>query len=249
MKLLLSNDDGVFAPGLAASHQALCSRFDCQVVAPDRDRSGASSSLTLDQLLRPEVHSNGFISVNGTPTDCVHLAINGMLDHIPDMVISGINLGANLGDDVLYSGTVAAAFEGRFLGHPAIAISLCSRSVMHLATAAQVIRQLVEGISELQLPERSVLNVNVPDLPLAELKGVLLTRLGHRARPAKPAKLTDPRGNEGYFIATVGDAEDAGEDTDFFAVEQGYVSVTPLQVDKTHYQAFSHVEPWLEALL
>lgn len=249
MKLLLSNDDGVFAPGLAASHGALTSSFDCQVVAPDRNRSGASSSLTLDQLLRPETHDNGFISVNGTPTDCVHLAVNGMLDPVPEMVISGINLGANLGDDVLYSGTVAAAFEGRFLDHPSIAISLCSRSATHLATAAYVIRQLVEGISELQLPARSVLNVNVPDLPLADLKGVLLTRLGHRARPAQPAKLTDPRGKVGYWIATVSEGEDASEGTDFYAIEQGFVSVTPLQIDKTHYKAFAHVESWLEALL
>ncbi|MCX4025428.1 5'/3'-nucleotidase SurE [Endozoicomonas sp. SM1973] len=249
MKLLLSNDDGVFAPGLAASYDALSSCFDCQVVAPDRDRSGASSSLTLDQLLRPETHANGFISINGTPTDCVHLAVNGMLDPVPEMVISGINLGANLGDDVLYSGTVAAAFEGRFLNHPAIAVSLCSRSPTHLSTAAYVIRQLITGIDELQLPKRTVLNVNIPDLPLTALNGILLTRLGHRTRPAKPAKLTDPRGKEGYFIATVGKGEDAGEGTDFFAIEQGYVSVTPLQVDKTHYQAFSHVEPWLEALL
>ncbi|MCL6416359.1 5'/3'-nucleotidase SurE [Aestuariirhabdus sp. Z084] len=245
MQILLSNDDGVFAPGLDALYQCVRQSFDCVVVAPDRDRSGASSALTLDRPLRCTRQDNGFTSLNGTPTDCVHLALNGMLDSVPDMVISGINLGANLGDDVLYSGTVAAALEGRFLPRPALAISLCSRSTTHLETAVEVVKRMLATIDQLSMPARSILNVNIPDLPLEELKGVQLTRLGHRARAARPVKVTDPRGNEGYWISVVGKGEDAGEGTDFHAVQAGFVSVTPLQIDKTHYDAFSNVENWL----
>ncbi|MGI0115991.1 5'/3'-nucleotidase SurE [Zooshikella sp. RANM57] len=249
MKFLLANDDGVFAPGLMALYETVSQIGQCDVVAPDQDRSGASSALTLDKPLRPTRLANGFISLNGTPTDCVHLGINGLLPQEPDMVVSGINLGANLGDDVLYSGTVAAALEGRFLATPAIAVSLCSRSAANLKTAAHVVQQLVSNIEALILPPRSILNVNVPDCPWSEIKGIQLTRLGHRARAAKPVKQTDPRGKEGYWISVVGKGEDAGEGTDFHAVKAGYVSVTPLQIDKTHYQVFSHVGSWLEEIL
>ncbi|RRJ85089.1 5'/3'-nucleotidase SurE [Aestuariirhabdus litorea] len=245
MLVLLSNDDGVFAPGLEALHAVVAQMYPCVVVAPDRDRSGASSSLTLDRPLRWTRQENGFTSINGTPTDCVHLALNGLLETSPEMVVSGINLGANLGDDVLYSGTVAAALEGRFLARPALALSLCSRSSVHLVTAQQVVRQLLARLDQLAMPPRSILNVNIPDLPLDQLKGFQLTRLGHRARPPQPVRVTDPRGKEGYWISAVGKGEDAGEGTDFHAVQAGYVSLTPLQIDKTHYEAFSGVERWL----
>jgi 5'-nucleotidase len=192
---------------------------------------------------------NGFISVNGTPTDCVHLGLNGLLQDVPDMVVSGINLGANLGDDVLYSGTVAAALEGRFIGTPAFAFSLVSRQTENLPTAAYIARRLVEAHGTLNLPPRTVLNVNIPNLPLESIKGIQLTRLGHRARAAAPVKVVNPRGKEGYWISVSGDAEDGGPGTDFHAVVQGYVSITPLQLDRTFNEVFREIEPWLEGLL
>ncbi|MBN0977791.1 MULTISPECIES: 5'/3'-nucleotidase SurE [Pseudomonas] len=248
MRILISNDDGVTAPGLAALHAALADYAECVVVAPDQDKSGASSSLTLDRPLHPQTLANGFISVNGTPTDCVHLAINSLLADEPDLVVSGINLGANLGDDVLYSGTVAAALEGRFLGRTAFAFSLASRQVDNLASAAYFARKLVEAHGTLVLPPRTVLNVNIPNLPLDHIRGIQLTRLGHRARAAAPLKVVDPRGREGYWIAAAGDAEDGGPGTDFHAVMQGYVSITPLQLDRTFSDAFGGLDPWLEGL-
>ena len=249
MRILISNDDGVTAPGLAALHGALADFADCVVIAPDQDKSGASSSLTLDRPLHPSTLSNGFISVNGTPTDCVHLGLNGLLEQVPDMVVSGINLGANLGDDVLYSGTVAAALEGRFIGTPAFAFSLVSRQVDNLPAAAYIARRLVEAHTTLDLPPRTVLNVNIPNLPLERIRGIQLTRLGHRARAAAPVKVVNPRGKEGYWISVSGDAEDGGPGTDFHAVMQGYVSITPLQLDRTFNEAFRSIEPWLEGLL
>lgn len=249
MRILISNDDGVTAPGLAALHGALADFADCVVIAPDQDKSGASSSLTLDRPLHPSTLSNGFISVNGTPTDCVHLGLNGLLEQVPDMVVSGINLGANLGDDVLYSGTVAAALEGRFIGTPAFAFSLVSRQVDNLPAAAYIARRLVEAHAQLDLPPRTVLNVNIPNLPLERIRGIQLTRLGHRARAAAPVKVVNPRGKEGYWISVSGDAEDGGPGTDFHAVMQGYVSITPLQLDRTFNEAFRSIEPWLEGLL
>ena len=230
MRILISNDDGVAAPGLAALHAALVDYADCTVIAPDQDRSGASSSLTLDRPLHPQTLANGFISLNGTPTDCVHL-------------------GLNLGDDVLYSGTVAAALEGRFLARPAFAFSLLSRSPENLPTAAYFARKLVEAHERLDLPPRTVLNVNIPNLPLEHIRGIRLTRLGHRARAAAPVKVVNPRGKEGYWISAAGDAEDGGEGTDFHAVMQGYVSITPLQLDRTFQDGFSSLQPWLEGLL
>ena len=248
MRILISNDDGATAPGLAALYAALEDYAECVVVAPDQDKSGASSSLTLDRPLHVHVLANGYISVNGTPTDCVHLAINSLLDQEPDLVVSGINLGANLGDDVLYSGTVAAALEGRFLGRTSFAFSLTSRQLDNLPTAAHFARKLVEAHGSLDLPPRTVLNVNIPNLPLEHIRGIQLTRLGHRARAAAPLKVVDPRGKEGYWIAAAGDAEDGGPGTDFHAVMQGYVSITPLQLDRTFSDAFSSLDGWLEDL-
>ncbi|MGY2961788.1 5'-nucleotidase [Pseudomonas sp. TE36184] len=248
MRILISNDDGATAPGLAALHAALADYAECVVVAPDQDKSGASSSLTLDRPLHVHVLANGYISVNGTPTDCVHLAINSLLEQEPDLVVSGINLGANLGDDVLYSGTVAAALEGRFLGRTSFAFSLTSRQLDNLPTAAHFARKLVEAHGSLDLPPRTVLNVNIPNLPLEHIRGIQLTRLGHRARAAAPLKVVDPRGKEGYWIAAAGDAEDGGPGTDFHAVMQGYVSITPLQLDRTFSDAFSSLDGWLEDL-
>ncbi|WP_339486084.1 5'/3'-nucleotidase SurE [Pseudomonas sp. EL_65y_Pfl2_R95] len=249
MRILISNDDGVMAPGIAALHAALADYADCTVIAPDQDKSGASSSLTLDRPLHPCTLDNGYISVNGTPTDCVHLALNGLLPEVADLVVSGINLGANLGDDVLYSGTVAAALEGRFLSRPAFAFSLLSRQTDNLPTAAYFARKLVEAHEHLDLPPRTVLNVNIPNLPLEHIRGIQVTRLGHRARAAAPVKVTNPRGKVGYWIAVAGDAEDGGQGTDFHAVMQGYVSITPLQLDRTFQDGFNSLQPWLESLV
>ena len=248
MRILISNDDGVTAPGLAALYGALADYAECVVVAPDQDKSGASSSLTLDRPLHPHTLANGFISINGTPTDCVHLGLHGLLEPQPDMVVSGINLGANLGDDVLYSGTVAAALEGRFLDRPSFAFSLVSRQVDNLPTAAFFARKLLEAHASLELPPRTVLNVNIPNLPLEKIRGIQLTRLGHRARAAAPVRMVDPRGKAGYWIAAAGDVEDGGPGTDFHAVMQGYVSITPLQLDRTFGDGFKSLNGWLEGM-
>jgi len=248
MRILISNDDGVTAPGLAALYGALADYAECVVIAPDQDKSGASSSLTLDRPLHPHTLANGFISINGTPTDCVHLGLHGLLEQHPDMVVSGINLGANLGDDVLYSGTVAAALEGRFLNRPSFAFSLVSRQVDNLPTAAFFARKLLEAHASLELPPRTVLNVNIPNLPLEKIRGIQLTRLGHRARAAAPVRMVDPRGKAGYWIAAAGDVEDGGPGTDFHAVMQGYVSITPLQLDRTFGDGFKSLNGWLEGM-
>lgn len=236
MQLLLSNDDGVHAPGLACLAQ-FCkdAGHDIQLVAPDRDRSGASNSLTLDRPLHPIHLDNGFISVNGTPTDCVHLGINTLCDPAPEVVIAGINSGANLGDDVIYSGTVAAAMEGRFLNKTPIAISLVGRK--HFETAAQVLIELLPKLQSLSLPQRTVININVPDVPYNELTGTEITRLGHRHRSDNPVKAENPRGKECFWISAAGHGADAGEGTDFYAIEQGRVSITPIQVDMTSYES------------
>lgn len=240
MHILLSNDDGVHAPGLATLAK-YCQQagYNIQVVAPDRDRSGASNSLTLDRPLHPIYLDNEFISVNGTPTDCVHLGISQFSENKPEMVISGINSGANLGDDVIYSGTVAAAMEGRFLARFPIAVSLAGKQ--HFETAAQVIIDLLPKLRELNLPPRTLLNVNVPDRPYAELKGMAITRLGHRHCSDNPVKTENPRGKECYWISAVGHVADNAEDTDFHAVEQGFVSITPIHVDMTHHESLNHL--------
>ena len=247
MRILISNDDGVQAPGITRLAQALSGIAEITVVAPDRDRSGASNSLTLDVPLRATVREGGFISVEGTPTDCVHLAITGLLEHEPDMVVAGINAGANLGDDVLYSGTVAAATEGRFLGLPAIAISLVSSRTVHYDTAARVALHLVERLRMDPLPADTILNVNVPDRTWEELAGFQATRLGHRHKSAPMVRGTDPRGRPIYWVGPPGGGQDAGPGTDFHAVATGHVSITPLQVDMTRYAALEKVASWLGA--
>lgn len=251
MRILISNDDGVFAPGIAALERAL-SQLDADtfVVAPDRNRSGASHSLTLDRPLAAQHHDNGYIGINGTPTDCVHLALSGLFSEgeTPDLVVSGINAGANLGDDVIYSGTVAAAMEGRNCRYPAIAISLVSFEPKHFETAATIAASLVQKVKALNLSPRTVLNVNVPDLPLSEIQGIHVTRLGHRQPGEAPVEIEDPRGRVRYWIAGTGAAEDNDPGTDFYAVEQGYVSITPLQIDMTQYSGMDNLALWLETL-
>ncbi|KPQ20754.1 MULTISPECIES: 5'/3'-nucleotidase SurE [unclassified Halomonas] len=244
-RLLLSNDDGVHAPGLKALYDALTKHANLRVVAPDRDRSGASNSLTLSRPLAMTALDSGFYSVDGTPADCVYLGVNGIWDEKPDLVISGINHGGNLGDDVLYSGTVAAAMEGRNLGMSAIAMSLCGQT--HFATAGHLAASLVGAVDQLSLPPRTLLNVNVPDVPWSEVKGVKVTRLGYRGPAEQPLAVQDPRGRTRYWIAPVAANADDGEDTDFAAVEAGFVSITPLQTDLTRHQALNDVRDWLDA--
>lgn len=245
MRILLSNDDGYLAQGLLALAQALAQYADISVVAPDKNRSAASNSLTLDLPLRAQRSENGFIRVDGTPTDCVHLAITGLLEHEPDMVIAGINHGANLGDDVLYSGTVAAATEGRFLGFPAIAISLTAADPKHFDTAAQVAAALMQQIINTPLPKDTLLNVNVPDVAWSDLKGYQVTRLGQRHKSEPVIKAQDQRGRDIYWVGPPGSEQDAGEGTDFYAVKTGYVSVTPLQLDLSRYEQMETIKAWL----
>lgn len=236
MQILLSNDDGVYAAGLQTlAKYCQDAGYDIKVVAPDRDRSGASNSLTLDRPLHPTYLDNGFISVNGTPTDCVHLGISQFTDQNADLVISGINRGANLGDDVIYSGTVAAAMEGRFLPRFPVAISLAG--TQHFDTAAKVLMQLLPELLQMRLPPRTLLNINVPDVAFDNLKGIAITRLGHRHRSDNPVKTENPRGKECYWISAVGHVADKAEDTDFYAVEHNYVSITPIHVDMTHHES------------
>jgi 5'-nucleotidase len=245
VKILISNDDGVHAPGLAALAHALGKMADITVVAPDRNRSGVSNSLTLENPLRVVTASNGFYSVTGTPTDCVHLAVTGLLKEMPDIVVSGINEGSNLSDDVLYSGTVAAATEGRFLGLPSVAISLAGPRCVYYDTAAQIAKLVVERIRETPLTTNTILNVNVPDMPFAELKGIQVTRLGTRHVAEPTVKSTDPRGRKIYWVGLPGPEQDAGPGTDFYAVNSGYVSVTPLQLDLTHYKMMDELSNWV----
>ena len=245
MRILLSNDDGYFAPGLAALAQALQPLGDITVVAPERDRSGASNSLTLDRPLSLLRASNGFFYVNGTPTDCVHMAVTGLLDIEPDIVVSGINSGSNMGDDTLYSGTVAAATEGYLLGVPAIAVSLVGKVYAHYDTAARVARELVERILRDPPEGPLLLNVNVPDLPYEELAGTEVTRLGRRHKAQPVVKSVNPRGDTVYWVGPAGAAREAGPGTDFHALERGAVSVTPLQVDLTHAGQLDAIGRWL----
>jgi 5'-nucleotidase len=246
MRILVSNDDGIHAPGIQCLARHLRTVADVRVVAPDRDRSGASNSLTLVHPLRAQELENGDMGVDGTPTDCVHLAITGLLDREPDLVISGINAGANMGDDVLYSGTVAAAMEGRFLGLPAIAVSLVGPRLQHYDAAARVVLNLLDRLHRVPLPAATILNVNVPDLPFEQIRGVQATRLGHRHKSESVVKASDPRGRPIYWVGPAGPEQDAGPGTDFFAVREGCVSVTPIQVDLTQYEAIDTVGRWLE---
>jgi 5'-nucleotidase len=248
MRILLSNDDGYQAPGLVCLAEALAPLAEISVVAPDRNRSGASNSLTLENPIRARTANNGFVFVDGTPTDCVHLAITGLLAQEPDMVIAGINAGSNMGDDVLYSGTVAAAMEGRFLGLPAIAVSLAGVEFRHFATAAQVVVRLMERLKNDPLPADTILNVNVPDIPWEQLEGFEATRLGRRHKSEPVVRMQDPRGNDIYWVGPVGAEQDAGPGTDFHAVRNLRVSLTPLHVDLTRYSALDQVAGWLEGV-
>lgn len=247
MRILLSNDDGYFAPGIAALARALTALGTVTVVAPERDRSGSSNSLTLDRPLSVKKAGNGFYYVNGTPTDCVHLAVTGLLDHLPDVVVSGVNHGANMGDDTIYSGTVAAATEGFLLGIPSIAISLVAAGNDYFDAAASVARRLIERYVKNPLGESMLLNVNVPDVPERDLKGIEVTRLGKRHKAEPVVKAASPRGESIYWVGAAGSAADAGEGTDFYAVANRRVSVTPLQMDLTHFQQIERVNRWLAA--
>jgi 5'-nucleotidase len=246
MRILLSNDDGYFAPGIEILAKALSRLAEITVVAPERDRSGASNSLTLDRPLRLRQAANGFYFVNGTPTDCVHLAVTGMLDHVPDMVVSGINLGANMGDDTIYSGTVAAAMEGYLLGVPSIAMSLTSKRGANFDAAARIACELVERFQRRAFGEPVLLNVNVPDEPYPSLRGLRTTRLGRRHKAEPAVSQVTPRHETVYWVGAAGEAADAGEDTDFHAVANNFVSVTPLQIDLTHGGQIGAVQEWLK---
>lgn len=248
MNILVSNDDGVDAPGIAALHRALCQDFNVKVVAPDRNCSAASSSLTLLNPLRTTTTDDGFISVNGTPTDCVHLALNMLMEQDPELVVTGINAGANLGDDVIYSGTVAAAMEGRYMGLPALAISLVGKELDHYASAGHYASKLVRHLRECPLPANQILNVNVPDLPLDKIKGIKVTRLGARHRAKTMVKTTDPAGRDIFWLGPLAKEDDAGSGTDFDAVANGYVSITPITVDLTAHHRIEKLTQWASAL-
>ncbi|MCK5435803.1 MAG: 5'/3'-nucleotidase SurE [Nitrosomonadaceae bacterium] len=246
MRILLSNDDGYFAPGLTSLVEALSSFADTVVVAPERDRSGSSNSLTLDRPLSLHKSHNGFYYVNGTPTDCVHLAVTGMLDKLPDMVISGINDGANMGDDTIYSGTVAAATEGFLLGIPSLALSLANVSDENFSTAARVATDIVQRFKQNKFHEPILLNINVPDIPYEHLQGIEVTRLGRRHKAEAVVKSQSPRGEIVYWVGAAGAVQDASEDTDFHAIQLNRVSVTPLQIDLTQYGQIDTVKQWLK---
>ena len=251
MKILVSNDDGYLATGINALTEALEQVADVVVVAPDRNRSAASNSLTLSRPLRVSRYGENRFKVDGTPSDCVHLAVTGFLDDEPDLVVSGINHGANLGDDVIYSGTVAAAMEGRFLGLPTIAVSLVGKTLVgakltHFETAARVAVELVEKLERAALAPDTVLNVNVPDLPYEDLQGIRATRLGFRHKSEQILKDTDPYGRPIYWIGPAGGGADTGEGTDFHAIEQGAAAVTPLKVDLTRHETVTGIAAWLE---
>lgn len=250
MRILVSNDDGVHAIGISILANELSKIAEVLVVAPDRNRSGASNSLSVQVPVRAQQLSNGYYSVTGTPTDCVHLALTGLVTDNFDMVVSGINAGENLGDDVLYSGTVAAATEGRMLGLPAVAVSLAGRDTLqHYQSAALVARQIVERLRQEPLPPATILNVNVPDIICNDLKGFEVTRLGTRHAALPVVHQLDPRGSPIYWMGASGPEEDAGPGTDFYAVKMEKVSITPLQVDMTNYSAFERISTWVSGLI
>ena len=247
MRILLSNDDGYFAPGITLLAEMLAPLAQITVVAPERDRSGSSNSLTLDRPLTVRCARERFYYVNGTPTDCVHLAVTGLLTELPDIVISGINHGANMGDDTIYSGTVAAATEGFLLGIPSLAISLAAEGGDHFRTAGQVAFDLVRRFQRRPPGEAVLLNVNVPDVDHGQLRGMQVTRLGKRHKAEPVVKSATPRGETVYWVGAAGGAQDAGEGTDFHAVAGNRVSITPLQMDLTRYGQLETVGAWLAA--
>ncbi len=245
MRILLSNDDGVHALGIKVLYQELKKFADVTVVAPDRNCSGASNSLTLLNPLRAEKLDNGFVSVNGTPTDSVHLAISRLMKPLPDLVVAGINRGANLGDDTLYSGTVAAATEGRHMGMPAVAVSLAGKDEQHYQTAAVVAAKFIRRLIEHPLPADQIININVPSVPLNELKGIKVTRLGHRHKAETMKSTQDPWQRDIYWYGSLGEELDAGEGTDFHAISEGYASITPLTIDMTAYKSMAIMTEWI----
>jgi len=246
MRILVSNDDGYFSPGIALLAERLAALGEVTVVAPERDRSGASNSLTLDRPLAVRRAANGFRYVNGTPTDCVHIALTGLVDPLPDLVVSGINLGANMGDDTIYSGTVAAAMEGFLFGIPSIAVSLVGKVGKHMESAAGVAVRLVERYTRFPFTQPVLLNVNVPDIAPEQLGGFEMTRLGRRHKAEPVVKMQTPRGETAYWIGAAGGEQDAGPGTDFHAVGAGRVSVTPIRIDLTHQQQLPLVDEWLK---
>ena len=248
MHILITNDDGYLAPGLKALARELGEVAEISVVAPDRNKSGASNSLTLTRPLRVERTDDGTYYVDGTPTDCVHLALNGLLEPAPDMVVSGINAGPNLGDDVLYSGTVAAAMEGRYLGLPAIAVSLVGRPPRNYQGAAEITRRVVEHLQHDPLPDDTLLNINVPDLPPETSLAIQATRLGFRHKAESMVRQSDPYGRPIYWVGPPGQAQDAGPGTDFHAVENAMASVTPMQIDLTRHNGIEPLQNWLEQI-
>ncbi|MDO6446350.1 5'/3'-nucleotidase SurE [Colwellia sp. 1_MG-2023] len=245
MRILLSNDDGVHAPGIKVLYQELSKFAEVTVVAPDRNCSGASNSLTLLNPLRAETLDNGFISVNGTPTDSVHLAISQLMDPLPDLVVAGINRGANLGDDTLYSGTVAAATEGRHMGMPAVAVSLAGKDETHYQTAAIVTAKFIQRLQLHPLPSDQIININVPNIAVEALKGVKVTRLGHRHKAETMKSTQDPWKRDIYWYGSLGAELDAGEGTDFHAISEGYASITPLTIDMTAYKSMATITEWI----
>lgn len=248
MRILISNDDGYLSPGIRALYEAMQPLGHATIVAPDRNRSGASNSLTLSHPVHARQHETNVYSMEGTPTDCVNIALSGLLENDQDMVVSGINDGPNMGDDVLYSGTVAAAMEGRHLGHPALAVSMASHEPTHYKTAASIMHTLVAHLREVPLPADTILNINVPDLPLSAIKGLKSTRLGTRHPSGQAIKQLSPRGETLFWIGAAGNVADDGPGTDFGAIKDGYVSVTPLQIDLTSFGSVAPVSDWLERL-
>lgn len=248
MRILLSNDDGVHADGIRVLYEELSKFADVTVIGPDRNCSGASNSLTLLNPLRAQTLDNGFISVNGTPTDSVHLGLSQLMTEVPDLVVAGINNGANLGDDTLYSGTVAAATEGRHMGLPAVAVSLVGKHEKHYETAAIVAARLIKRLKVHPLPADQIINLNVPDVPFDQLNGVKVTRLGHRHKAETMKRMTDPWNRDIYWYGSLGNELDAGEGTDFHAITQGYASVTPLTVDMTAYKSMARMTEWISEI-
>jgi len=244
MKILVTNDDGVYAPGLTVLYKSLVDLGDVSVIAPDRDRSGVSNSLSLNRPMRTNLMSNGYISVQGTPADCVYLGLRGLLNEKPKMIVSGINAGENLGvDDVLYSGTVAAAMEGRFLGFPAIAVSLAGEHTEY-ETAGRVVRLLIKYLMRHPLPNDTILNVNVPNAPFVDILGYKVTRLGRRHSSGTMVEAKDPLGQTIYWVGSRGALHDAGPETDFHAIHNKYVSITPLETDLTSYKVMDDLSFW-----
>ena len=248
MEILLSNDDGVSSLGLHAHADILAKIGNIHVVAPDANCSGFSHALTLEKPLRPITLKNGFVALNGTPADCVHIALNGLLGFTPDLVVSGINIGANLGDDVLYSGTVAAAMEGRFLATPSLAVSMVDKQAEDFQPAAKITRLLVEALPTFKLPSHTVLNVNIPPVAPEKMKGIAVTRLGHRGPAKDVVKIKDPRGQTHYWIGAAGEELDAGPGTDFHAIREGYISITPLKADMSYYEEFDKLADWVAGI-